>query len=76
MRKIEVKEGQRFGKLTIIKEVEPRILPCGKGRRTFLCVCDCGNIKEALLSEVLPCFMHGGEADEVVAMLGEKLNKR
>ena len=30
--------------------------------------------KEALLSEVLPCFMHGGEADEVVAMLDEVLN--
>ena len=33
-------------------------------------------IKEALLSEVLPCFMHGGEADEVVAKLDEVLNKK
>ena len=33
-------------------------------------------IKEALLSEVLPCFMHGGEADEVVAKLEEVLNKK
>lgn len=32
-------------------------------------------IEEALLSEVLPCFMHGGEADEVVAKLDEVLNK-
>lgn len=31
-------------------------------------------IKEALLSEVLPCFMHGGEADEVVAKLEEVLD--
>lgn len=31
-------------------------------------------VKEALLSEVLPCFMHGGEADEVVAKLDEVLN--
>ena len=30
-------------------------------------------IKEALLSDVLPCFMHGGEADEVVAKLEEVL---
>lgn len=30
-------------------------------------------VKALLLSEVLPCFMHGGEADEVVAMLDEKL---
>ena len=30
-------------------------------------------IEEALLSEVLPCFMHGGEADEVMAKLDEVL---
>lgn len=33
-------------------------------------------IEEALLSEVLPCFMHGGEADEVVAKLDEVLNQK
>lgn len=33
-------------------------------------------IKEALLSEVLPYFMHGGEADEVVAKLDEVLNQK
>jgi len=33
-------------------------------------------INEALLSEVLPCFMHGGEADEVVAKLDEVLNQK
>ena len=33
-------------------------------------------IKEKLLSEVLPCFMHGGEADEVVAKLDEVLNQK
>ena len=33
-------------------------------------------IKEALLSEVLPCFMHGGDADEVVAKLDEVLNQK
>ena len=32
-------------------------------------------VKELLLSEVLPCFMHGGEADEVVAMLDDKIMK-
>ena len=33
-------------------------------------------INEVLLSEVLPCFMHGGEADEVLAKLEEVLNKK
>lgn len=32
-------------------------------------------IEEALLSEVLPCFMHGGEADEVIAKLEEVLEE-
>lgn len=31
-------------------------------------------IVKALLSEVLPCFMHGGESDELVAKLDEVLN--
>ena len=33
-------------------------------------------IEEALLSEVLPIFMHGGEADEVVAKLDEVLSQK
>lgn len=33
-------------------------------------------IEEALLSEVLGNFMHGGEADEVVAKLDEVLNPK
>lgn len=33
-------------------------------------------IEEVLLSEVLPCFMHGGEADEVVAKLDKVLNQK
>ena len=33
-------------------------------------------INKALLSEVLPCFMHGGEADEVVAKFDKVLNKK
>ena len=34
------------------------------------------HIEEVLLSEVLPCFMRGGEADEVVAKLDEVLNQK
>ena len=34
------------------------------------------HINKVLLSEVLPCFMHGGEADEVVAKLDEVLNQK
>ena len=29
--------------MTIIREVEPNITPCGTVQRKFLCVCECGN---------------------------------
>lgn len=36
----------KFGRLQVIKEVEPIVSPCGTKRRKFLCQCDCGNQKE------------------------------
>ena len=51
-RRIEVKKGERYSKLTIIKEVEPHISPCGKSNRKFLFKCDCGNTTEVTLNEV------------------------
>ena len=44
----EVTEGQKYGKLTIIKEVSP----IGSKRR-ILCKCDCGNIKEYSMDRVI-----------------------
>ena len=44
----EVIEGQKYGKLTIIKEVSP----IGSKRR-ILCKCDCGNIKEYSMDRVI-----------------------
>ena len=43
MKKLDVKVGEKFGMLTIIKEVEPNITPCGTKQRKFLCKCECGN---------------------------------
>jgi len=34
-----------FNRLTVIKEVEPHITPCGTKKRIFLCKCSCGNEK-------------------------------
>lgn len=39
-----INKGDKFGKLTIIREVEPNITPCGTVQRKFLCKCECGNI--------------------------------
>lgn len=43
MKRIEIQQGKRFGRLTIIKEVEPHINPKGEKVRMVLCKCDCGN---------------------------------
>lgn len=44
MEKVEVKQGQKFGRLTVIKEVEPRFDKKNRKIRMVLCECDCGNI--------------------------------
>ena len=36
---------KKYSMLTIIKEVEPLVLPCGQKNKAFLCKCDCGNEK-------------------------------
>ena len=42
-KQIEIKTGDRYNMLTIIKEVEPYQSPSGYQRRKVLCKCDCGN---------------------------------
>lgn len=51
--KVEVKEGDRYGLLTIIKEVEPKTFDCkGVAKRRVLCRCDCGNLYEVDLDNI------------------------
>lgn len=45
--KIEVEEGQRFGRLVLIREIEAY-----KGRRKFLLMCDCTNLTEVSLTNL------------------------
>lgn len=40
---------ERYGYLTVIKEIEKAILPCGQKNRVFLCKCDCGNYTKVRL---------------------------
>lgn len=44
MKKLEIKEGDRYGRLTIIKEVKPQISN-GRELRNVLVKCNCGNQK-------------------------------
>ena len=51
--KVEVKEGDKYGLLTIIKEVEPKTFDCkGVAKRRVLCRCDCGNLYEVDLDNI------------------------
>jgi hypothetical protein len=52
----EIKEGTRFGHLTIIKSLGTRLLSYkggSKHRQLLLCKCDCGNIKPIYLVDLL-----------------------
>jgi hypothetical protein len=52
MPEIIVKSGEKYNRLTIVKEVERMVLKCGQKPRKFLCLCECGNTKEVLLSKL------------------------
>ena len=43
MFKVFIQEGERFGRLTFIKELEPLKAKDGRSKRVCLCKCDCGN---------------------------------
>lgn len=53
-KKIEIKQGDKFGKWTIIEEIAPKIIS-EKPRRMFRCQCECGNIGEVQLA----CLRNG-----------------
>lgn len=44
--------GQVFGRLTVIKEVEPYISPKGSRHSKWLCKCECGDITEVVGSNL------------------------
>lgn len=52
VRRIEIKPGTRFKKLTVIKEVETRLRKGGLSMRVLLCSCDCGGTKEVLFQSL------------------------
>jgi len=45
MQKLKISEGDRFGRLTVIRELPIRIKPNGQHYRVLLLKCDCGNEK-------------------------------
>ena len=47
-KKLEINQGDKFSKWTIIEEIAPKIIS-NKPRRMFRCKCECGNIGEVQL---------------------------
>jgi hypothetical protein len=66
MRRLEIKTGQRFGRLTIIEEVERYRCPNGEVKRQFKCKCDCGEsvitiLNDLRTSKTISCGCYGKE---------------
>jgi hypothetical protein len=51
MKSLQVKSGDRYGRLTILNEVEPIVLSKRNFRR-FNCLCECGNQKNIRISDL------------------------
>jgi len=64
--KLEVKNGERFGSLIIVKEAEPL-----KNRRRFLCQCKCGVKKEVYMNH-----LRSGNTKSCGCLVKEKLLER
>lgn len=43
---LNIPNGTRYGRLTVLGEGEKLILPSGQTNRTLKCICDCGSIKD------------------------------
>ena len=50
--KSEITIGEKYGRLTIIKEIEPRMSSAGNKNRRMLCKCDCGKEVEVSLTNL------------------------
>lgn len=76
MNKLDVKIGDKYNYLTILKEVSVGVRPSGQHYRRFLCQCDCGKKKIIGLSDIrsgstISCgCMKGGFEDLTMQRFG------
>lgn len=52
MKKIEIKKGEKFGRLTVLEEIDSSHFPNQHPRRRFLCRCECGKEKVFILEHL------------------------
>jgi len=51
MKSLQIESGDRYGRLTILNEVEP-IVSSNRNYRQFNCLCDCGNQKNIRIGDL------------------------
>ena len=80
-KKLEVKKGDVYGRLTILKEVEPHVYPSGKTRRKFLVRCSCGSepfevlLNSLRIGETTSCGCYVKEKAKETGRANKKYNK-
>ena len=52
-KRLEIKAGDKFGRWTVLEEVEPYVAPCGNRYRRFKCRCECGQSKDVCLHDLV-----------------------
>jgi hypothetical protein len=52
MDRLDVKQGERYGRLTVVKDEAPHVTKGGHKLRVVLCNCDCGNTKAIILGSL------------------------
>lgn len=51
-RKLEIRQGDKYGRLTVLKELEPIVKPNKEKMRKFLCECTCGTRKAVVMHDL------------------------
>ena len=52
-KKLDIKVGQRFNRLTVVEELPIYVAPNGQRKRRFRCKCGCGNCTDVMLSNLV-----------------------
>lgn len=52
-KKRNIQAGEKFEKLTVVKEIEPNISKSGQVQRKFLCICDCGKERKVQMCNLV-----------------------
>jgi hypothetical protein len=69
--RLNIKKGERFGRLKIIKEIESFIFANNQPGRRFLCQCDCGKQKKIKL-----CHLRASAIQSCGCLQKERTSKR